>query len=510
MLVLSCGLLEVGSTIFLGMVPRARITEIMVFISFGLTLSAALLAGRLPVQGAKTGGVERLFLLVLLVSLYMTLILQMFQGMDIGDRNPEIRKLGAICLAVVCIGIIPYISLLFPAGPKTARVSGLCTPALIAFILGVGCLLKVAGIIYEKQPMIDVWEVMQGGAIHLSQWHNPFASALPKAAALGVGFSGAAPAYVYMPSTLLLSYPAVAWAGDCRYAYVLADLASAILLLLIGRRLKNEGGNPLVARASELAALLVMFHPSSFAKTWNDMLAVPIIFGFILMHLRNPLGKAQAVMAGFMLSLKQYEIFLVVPVAFLLRKPSRLVIAAIAGVATTLPFLIWDAGALYSSLTVHTGVPFRSDGISLGTFLFHLFGMRIPSWIGVASAAALTVASCLYASRRGMVGTLSWGAAILLALFLGATPSSRTITSLSYASCSPVRFLRWGRAPSYKAVVNIGRCLPVKGRVHYAQQPVSSGAPVCFSAAAGGCNVPRLRRLRRFNERRRGERLPGP
>jgi hypothetical protein len=419
LIVAAYGFLLLGSICHPVYAPSSRISDVSAFLAMVLVLAAVSILGRTPPENAPSPARWDIPLLLMLVSLYGSFALQIYFGIDIGNRSAEVQNLGTIAMCIAGICLLPYFALIPSESPFFARIGRLAGPLAVFFVLGLGVLLKVDGVMNERRAMIDVWEVMQSGGKELAHGLNPYATRIPSAEAAGRYFGNPPSTYVYPPSVLLLTLPAVRWAGDVRYMYIIADLAAAILLILIGRRLR---GGSRMSRYAEIAAVLVMFHPLSFAKAWNDLIIVPFLCGYVLASLKNPYGWIQAVLAGFTVSIKQYLAFLVPLLAVRLEKRRLLLVSFAAAVATAVPFLVWNPVALFKSVVVfHFNTPFRDDGMTLGAFLHHVFGIGIPASAGAVAALLLAAAACLFTPRRGLAGTMVWTAAIYLALFFGSS-----------------------------------------------------------------------------------------
>jgi len=396
------------------------------FILSGFLLLTALILSIVVLlirPGENSDGGWDLALLFLLAILYSMIALQLVYAMDIGNRSPGLINLSVISMWIVGLCVLPYFAFVPPGNPFQEKLSLFTGPAIICFLLGAGVLLKAAGIIYEPKPLIDVWEVMQAGPLNLAAGLNPYSTPIPQAAALGAAFGSPAQGYVYPPGILLLSFPSVIWMGDSRWLYVLADIASSILMMMIGRRLSS---NPRVIRCADLAALIMLFHPMSFGKAWNDLLLIPFFLGFVYLHLKRPDGWMQAIVCGLAIAMKQYMIFLAPLLIMILRKPRLIAIAAAAAILPAIPFLLWNPPAFYDLLTGHLGTPFRPDSMTIPALLFNLgiAGKDQPSWIGAVAAIPLALAGIFFRRNKGLTQIVLWSAAIMMTLFTLSTHSN--------------------------------------------------------------------------------------
>jgi hypothetical protein len=119
-----------------------------------------------------------------------------------------------------------------------------------------------------------------------------------------------------------------------------------------------------------------------------------------------------------LLGAKQYGALAALPLWSSRRLPWRVAAAAIAlALATCLPFLLWDAPALWAGVVRHhLDVPLRVNSLSVPASLAAHGGWQLPGGVGFAAA----LAAALVTSRRpvplgqAMLG----GAAVVLAFFL--------------------------------------------------------------------------------------------
>jgi hypothetical protein len=414
--ILAYGLLEVAVVFHRVQAPRTRVSEILLFLAMAAMGASLFLLGRTGPSRPEPAPRWDFPLLLLLAVLEAGLVVQLQLGIDIGDRGPLVRRFAAVGLWTAAVFSVPYLLWALPESGFRSRFTPKSWRGVCLFLLGMGCALKIMGILAEAKPGIDVWDVLQAGANNLAEGKNPYSTAIPEAVASGKAFGPPAEGYVYPPAMLLLSFPFVKLGGDVRYLYVFTDTAAALLLLAIGGFFARER----LRRYGEIAALLVMFHPNSFAKAWTDPVALPFLFLFALLMLRRPGGKGSAIVAGVLLSLKQYLVLLAPLVAVSLRRLRPIAIAGLVILAIALPFILWDPAAIWRVAgSGHLQYSFRADTMGFSSFLHHTAGVRLPSWFGFAGAAALLVLAMFFARRRGLLGMAAWGSVIYLFQFAG-------------------------------------------------------------------------------------------
>jgi hypothetical protein len=417
-LALAYGLLQAAVILHTVYAPRARVSELLLLGAMALSVAAVTLLRtreRHTPADSPAGLRFDASLAVWLAVLYSGLALQIYYGVDIGDRARPIQTIAGWSLLVPIAATLPWlVSLCVPVRHRE-RIARFGPMVLVILALLVACGVKVAGVAMESRPAIDVWEVLQHGARNLADGLNPFSTYVHDAAIRGAAFGNAPVYYVYTPSTLLLTTPFVLAFGDVRYLYAVSDLAAAVLLLLISRRL---GAGSRVTRYASIAALLIAFHPRAFAKAWTDLLSIPLLYTFAYLALRHQAGISTAFVAGLFLSMKQYLVLLLPGVVALLRRRGAIAALVVAGIAAAVPFLIWSATDLYrSAVWFHFQTPFRADGMTVGSFVHHAFGVAWPGWIGAVAGLILSIAGAFLARKGGLLGVTTWGVATYLFLF---------------------------------------------------------------------------------------------
>lgn len=408
--------------------PHGRSSQVLLFVAMFAALGGLICAGLRPPTAAEPRSRWDLGLLVLLFAFHGSLVLQLVLGIDIGNRTPLLQRTASAAFVFAGLLIFPYYLHLRERaegvspgwlGRWTARWMG---PGALGFLVGAAVLVKLVGILGEPRPSIDIFDFLQDGAKMVLRGQNPYVVPNHEAVARGLAFGYPTATYPYTPAVWLVTSPFVRWLGDARYAYVFTDLLAALLLFAVGR---GAGVSARVRRYTELGALLVLFHPASFAKAWTDELLVPIAIAPLYLALRTrPGGRGSglALCIGFGLSLKQYLLTLAPLFAVWLRTPRRLLLATAAGLSVAIPFLLWDAGALWRSVFgYHLNTPFRDDTLSIAAFTHHVFGWQPPTWVGFAFLLVFLGGGLYAVLRRGFVALAAWSSLALLWLFAGSS-----------------------------------------------------------------------------------------
>src|SRR5204863_9996599 len=153
--------------------------------------------------------------------------------------------------------------------------------------------------------------------------------------------------FPYLPLSLLVAMPGQLLAGDTRYAQLVAMELAAVLMVLARRE-----------RYGLLAAALYMTTPRLFyvlASSWTEPFAVLGTAAVTFAACRRK--GAVPWLFGALVALKQYLVFALPLVVLLAGFPverRRLVIllgkAAVAAAAVTLPFVLWNPAAFWTSV----------------------------------------------------------------------------------------------------------------------------------------------------------------
>lgn len=274
----------------------------------------------------------------------------------------------------------------------------------------------------SPSPFIDVYVFQRGAIPEFLRGGNPYRLTIENiyghSAYYGPGIvegTRVLVGYPYPPLNLFLTLPAALAGVDLRCAHLVASAAAAALMAC--------------ARPSPLAlvaAAMFLFTPRAFfvlEQSWTEPFVVLALSLTVFCACRFPRLAPYAL--GMLLSTKQYVLLVLPLVPLLLPTPLKaadlvkLVGRAVAvAVIVNVPFLLWDARALYHCLvTFQVQAPFRGDAL---TYLAWLSRRATPigvtGWPGfvlVAPAIALT----LWRTPRTPSGFAAGVAFVLLAFF---------------------------------------------------------------------------------------------
>jgi len=218
---------------------------------------------------------------------------------------------------------------------------------------------------------------------------------------------GGASKYYGLPYPPTTVYPSmVFWylLGDVRTAWVACDLAAALMIYLLARRM-----SPGRSRFHELAAAAFLFMPRSLfvlENGWTEPLMAAALGGLALALATARGPFLTGCLMGVWLTSKQYVV-LAVPLLIRLRRASAnaWLWAAIVGIALTLPFILWDFDALVGKTVIFfVKSPGRADSLSVYGAMARS-GVELPAAVSVG-IWLLAVAWLAWKMPRSLAGWL--------------------------------------------------------------------------------------------------------
>jgi len=273
-------------------------------------------------------------------------------------------------------------------------------PATLALAAALGVWLVRA----SPNPQIDVFTLHQEGARVLLSGESPY-----RLGSLRVGDTGLAAGgqfieqFPYPPAALLAGTMAYAPTGDARYAFLICQLITAWGLARLGGRL------------GELAGLVWLTHPRGLfvlEQSWNEPLPLALLTLGTLAWSRER-RRLAALAWGGGVAAKQYLVLLL-PFLPLLAgfSGALLLLMALAGAATLLPFLMWQPRDLLAGLLFHLHLPARENALTLPAALGRP-GLSLAAWPAVAT---IWLAAC---RRRWPLSRWLSLVALALLIFFG-------------------------------------------------------------------------------------------
>ncbi len=359
----------------------------LVVIAFGVLTGASVIPRPVSVAGWDAGIVRLVGLagLVLhLLYLYSSLP-GMYLQLDNGALATFHRGVGllAVVVSVIVLGT--------PGWAKPLQVG-----ALLAAHYALG-----AWMIHRSpNPAIDVYVFQKSAIGALRSGVNPYAMTFPDIyrdtlAAYGQGLSVDGRlqfGFPYFPLSLLLSMPGQVFGKDPRYAQLVAiELAAGLMAFARPR------GLGLVAAALYLTTPRIFF---VLEQSWTEPFLVLGVSAVIFAACRH--SRLVPWLFGALIALKQYLVFALPAAVLLVERPLErrrfvtfLEKSAILGAAVTLPFVVWNPGAFWTSVvTLQFHQPFRPDALSVLSWWVsrgHEPPPVLISFIAAAAASALAL-----------------------------------------------------------------------------------------------------------------------
>jgi len=274
----------------------------------------------------------------------------------------------------------------------------------IPIVIGIYVVVGAWVIIENPAPRIDVWAWHNEALNALLAGRNPYAIDMPNLygdsryyAEAMVSGDRVMMGFQYPPLSLYLALPGHLL-GDYRYSFLVwTAIAGGVMARVANGRLG----------AAMMAVWL--FLPVTFLVTqlgWTERMVVFCLALTVAAAARR--SRWTFVALGLLLASKQYVV-IAAPLIWLLptsaddSRGSHLRLAAKAAavaIVLTLPFILWDARALfYDLLQVQINQPFRRDSLSAVAWVANSSGVLLPQWLGLALVVPATLVAFRYAPR---------------------------------------------------------------------------------------------------------------
>jgi hypothetical protein len=264
------------------------------------------------------------------------------------------------------------------------------------FIILLSVILKFATVFASYINLIDVGIMMQESSATLLAGHNPYTT--PTA-----GYGG----FNYLPMHLLLPLPFYVLFGDARFGMIIWELVG---LGLIYHLAKTELRSARLLRLAELALLLFVWQPRGLfiiEQAWGEPLAVGAVAATFYLWYRQPGGPAGDILLAVLLAVKQYFVYLGLPLFYLYNFSwKRYVTTGLALALMILPFVAWNPTAFYNRNVLHFfGLPIQTNSLGVTAYLWEQ-GWLIPRWLSPVAAAGVALGVGFLLRRFGLVGYL--------------------------------------------------------------------------------------------------------
>jgi hypothetical protein len=295
-----------------------------------------------------------------------------------------------------------------------------------ALIFAIYFQLGAWAIISTPSSRVDVWHFQQEACRMLLAGQNPYAAQYPNIYAddasprygPGILSNGYVQSFPYPPLSLLATLPGYL-VGDVRWSVLLAIAGVSACMVGVGRKLGLPAGH-----WSELVAIAILCDPVGWfvlAGSWTEPL-LALAAGLTVWSLVAGGGTRLGAAMAATIAVKQYGILWAVSALRKGELTGRVVkLAGILVALTLLPFLFWDARALWRGVVeFQLASPFRDDALSVLVAIKHATGYEPPAILGFVAAAIAFFLVCGARWKRvtRLSNRLLGAAAVCLSFFV--------------------------------------------------------------------------------------------
>lgn len=277
------------------------------------------------------------------------------------------------------------------------RFGWLAQPVFIGGLI-LGFSMRILMPIASPTPIIDVFTMFQESAQHLLAGQNPYDTQVSDVYGGHANFGYKIFGYAYLPANLYFQTAAYALFGDIRYANIAAEALAVWALLKLD----------LQRTRARWLALMLLFMPRglyTIELAWTEPLLVGMYGVIAVLAAEKPGSRRLAVVYGLMLSLKQYLIFFMLHGLLLERRWKRIMLAALVGLATIIPFLLLDAHNFFRyGLLFQLTTAFRSDGLTISSAFYQLSGMTVGKSISALVGFVVAIVTFIKYQPLGAEG----------------------------------------------------------------------------------------------------------
>jgi hypothetical protein len=288
---------------------------------------------------------------VLILSIIFTLILY-------GGYYQRLGILSTVSLIFIFICL-----LLVTIEPKIKNI--------FYIILFLYTLTGVFMLLTSPSPSIDVFVFLKEGAVGLLRGLNPYSMIFSPITNNPFYKHMILDFYSYFPGTILLTIPGMFIGNDPRYSMLIAQVVSSLLLY---KQFKNY-----------YLSLIFLFNPLSLLileQSWTEPLMVMLLVFSVVSFLRKQYFYF-ILSFGLFLASKQYGLLFLPMFLLLLKDKLALILKAIfVSLLIILPFVYWNSkDFIHDAIALQLILPFRSDGLTLTSFIYKYTGLIIPPLI---------------------------------------------------------------------------------------------------------------------------------
>jgi hypothetical protein len=333
-----------------------------------------------PQKGENPSSQRKTIFAVLMTAGIFTFCGELWGDPNLADTLPA----GLVLLVLALLLVIYALQVELPAEPRPRR-AGITGPMAVVLVLLMASHTWVAlHHIHGTSRRIDCYTFQQDAIESLWKGENPYSSTHaniynPDETARyygpGMVVNGRVQVGLQYPPLTLLPALVGSSLGDVRYGYLLAILASALLLAAA-----------LPGWSGILAAGLALWNPLTFfteGNCWTEPLTWMFLCLVVFAVYRKP--GWLPVCLGLLLASKQYNLLILPLSALLLENFSwkqylkQLAIAVGVAVLTAFPFLLWNTRALwYDLVQFHLAQPYRKDAVGLAVPFPWILSLSLP------------------------------------------------------------------------------------------------------------------------------------
>ncbi|KKR31731.1 MAG: hypothetical protein UT63_C0062G0002 [Candidatus Gottesmanbacteria bacterium GW2011_GWC2_39_8] len=276
-----------------------------------------------------------------------------------------------------------------------------------AILILISVLLRIFMIMSSPNPKIDVFYLLKNSGQSWYLGHNPYQMNFPK-----LYKSDIPDHFDYFPMAFVSMTPAVVLFKDPRYTFVLAEMATAMVIYYLAKRKDKK------TRFAQIMSLIFLYNPVStfvIEQSWLDPL---LVLGFSLFLYLYYLNKK--ILSIFILSLtfgvKQNFLPAVLFLTTLPRHNFKHILYTfiLLGLIVA-PFFFWSPNDfIRDTLLYPIFRPLRFDGLTLFSFLYSLFGIsRYPLSLFLPVMIILAIYLLKFSKRN----PFAWSFSIALFFF---------------------------------------------------------------------------------------------
>lgn len=251
---------------------------------------------------------------------------------------------------------------------------------LFCLLIILAILTKFICIAIEKNPRIDVFDILTYGTQALFRGENPYQIIYPQL------YKGVIPDYFsYLPGALLAFIPSILLFNDTRFTLLFYELIFIFLL----RRLISGNNKQDTFNLKFFLPLIFYYHPLGFqiyTKSYFEIVMILLIFLFAKLYLRKNNILWLLLIVSLTFYFKQHLLVLALFYVKLIGI-KKTVTALFLTTLGILPFFLWSIKDFLSDVFIGTSAshagsyflnPTRYDGLTLNPFFHSIFHINFP------------------------------------------------------------------------------------------------------------------------------------